>query len=132
MLPALGSADRQAGVGRQLRGPWAGPHRAARRRHAADRHRQGGARAGRGDRSNPWWAIHDSDAGVVVLQFQDAKHLSVDTLDHRTGASAGRKTIAVDSEKLAPTWDGGLVWLDGASTLRAIDVATGRIAYHVP
>ncbi len=82
--------------------------------------------------SNPWWAIHDSDAGVVVLQFQDAKHLSVDTLDHRTGASAGRKTIAVDSEKLAPTWDGGLVWLDGASTLRAIDVATGRIAYHVP
>jgi outer membrane protein assembly factor BamB len=82
--------------------------------------------------SSPWWAVRDSDAGIIVLQLHDDKHVSIDTLAHRTGASAGRNSFEAAGYRLNATLIDPLVWVDRGSTVQAIDVRTRRMTYHVP
>ena len=81
---------------------------------------------------SPWWAVRDSDAGIIVLQLQDEKRVSIDTLAHRTGASAGRNSFEAAGHRLDATLIAPLVWVDRGSTVQAIDVGTRRMTYHVP
>lgn len=82
--------------------------------------------------SSPWWAVRDSDSGIIVLQLHDDKHVSIDTLAHRTGASAGRSSFEAAGHRLDTTLIDPLVWVDRGSTVQAIDVRTRRMTYHVP
>jgi outer membrane protein assembly factor BamB len=78
-----------------------------------------------------WWSVQDGSAGVVVARVVDEKQLALDTLDRKTGAT-DRKTINLANGIWRPYWGAPVSWLQSGQSYYGVDLAAGRIAYHVP
>jgi outer membrane protein assembly factor BamB len=74
--------------------------------------------------------------GLLVVQvLEDEKQLLVETLDPRTGASAGKQTTVLEGSGSHVFWDAlwstDVAWLDIGSWIYAIDLQTGATRYRL-
>jgi outer membrane protein assembly factor BamB len=74
--------------------------------------------------------------GLLLVQvLEDERQMIVETLDLRTGASAGRRTTQLDGSGShvfwQALWSNDMAWLDIGSSVYALDLATGATAYRL-
>ncbi len=74
--------------------------------------------------------------GLLVVQvLEDQKQLLVETLDPRTGASAEKRTTALEGSGSHVFWDAlwstDIAWLDIGSWIYGIDLSTGATMYRL-
>ena len=89
-----------------------------------------------GQSSSGDWEAQLTPKGLVVLQvLRDEARLVVETLDPRTGTSAGRQESELTDMHMPglrrSLWGEDTAWLEIDSDIFAVDLASGKIMYHL-
>jgi outer membrane protein assembly factor BamB len=74
--------------------------------------------------------------GLLLVQvLEDQRQMIVETLDLKTGASAGKQTTPLDGSGShvfwSALWSNDMAWLDIGSSVYALDLASGTTAYRL-